>query len=113
MASLLIDTILAIAAHELAHVAMARYLGVQVKRAGISWRGPYIVREMGTPPQNLAITLAGPGINLLLTAWFAVVAPWFALANLLLGVTNLMPLPGSDGKRAWACVRGMKGTSNG
>ena len=85
--------------HEVAHIATASALGVRIKRVGISWKGPYIVREAGTPPQNLCISLAGPLAN----AALLFVPGWF-LVNLLLLVPNLV-LRHSDGRRAWNCWR--------
>jgi membrane-associated protease RseP (regulator of RpoE activity) len=83
--------------HELGHIVMAKALGVRVKRAGISWKGPYIVREMGTPAQNMCISLAGPTMNALL-----LFVPGLFLVNLAVLVPNLV-LTDSDGRRAWKC----------
>jgi Zn-dependent protease len=91
----------AVVLHELSHVAMARMQGLKVKRAGVTWKGPYIVREAGTPQQNLRVCLAGPAANLLLAFVCSHFAPVFAFCNLVLGVYNLLPVPGSDGLRAW------------
>jgi Zn-dependent protease len=122
----------ALAIHEAGHCLAAVALGVRVKRIGFGWLGPYVVREAGTPRQNLAITLAGPLANLL-TAWAvtgslslipALLGREIALgcnpliaglllywrlvelhplyvASLALGWFNLMPLPLSDGLRAY------------
>jgi Zn-dependent protease len=87
--------------HELSHIAMARMQGLKVKRAGITWKGPYIVREAGTPEQNLRVCLAGPAANLLLAFVCSHIAPVFAFCNVVLGAYNLLPIPGSDGLRAW------------
>jgi hypothetical protein len=83
--------------HELAHVATAKALGVRVKRVGFSWKGPYIVREAGTPEQNMCISLAGPAANALL-----MYVPGLFLINLALLVPNLV-MKESDGRRAWNC----------
>ena len=83
--------------HELAHIATATALGVRVKRIGVSWKGPYIVREPGKPAQNLCISLAGPAAN----AALMLVPGWF-LINLALLVPNLV-MKESDGRRAWKC----------
>ncbi len=86
--------------HESGHILAARWQGLQVKRIGISWRGMYIVREPGPPMANMITTLAGPLFNLLLAlAW--PLSHEFALANLIFGLSNLIPMPCSDGKRAW------------
>jgi Zn-dependent protease len=104
---LVLITLTALALHEAAHLITARWLGVRVKRVGISWLGPYVVRESGTDLQNLAISLAGPVCNLLLVGVGLVLAPWlgfggiqFALVNSVLGTYNLLPIPMSDGQRA-------------
>jgi Zn-dependent protease len=86
--------------HEMAHVAAALSQKVKVHQVGINWKGPYIRRASGTPMQNLIITLAGPGINLWLALVFAHISPGFALCNLIIGITNLLPIPASDGSRA-------------
>jgi len=100
--------IAAVALHELAHVVAAIALGVRVKRVGISWRGPYIVREQGTPLASFLIALAGPGLNLLLAFGFWSFAPRFGFINLLLGAYNLLPFRGLDGKNALAAIRKLR-----
>jgi Zn-dependent protease len=94
----------AIVLHEVAHAVAALCLGVKVKRAGISWRGAYIVREQGSDWQNIVISLAGPLGNLLLAVVAAFVVHHgavFCASNLLLMGINLLPLPGTDGMRAY------------
>jgi Zn-dependent protease len=92
--------LLAIILHEAAHIVSARSFGITVKRVGVSWKGVYIVRESGPPMANMITTLAGPFMNLLLAcAW--PISHEFALMNLLLGLSNLIPIAGSDGQRAW------------
>lgn len=86
--------------HEMAHLAVAVALKVKVHQVGINWRGPYLRRASGTTKQNLAITLAGPLSNLWLALLFYRVSPNFALCNLVIGITNLLPIPASDGSRA-------------
>jgi Zn-dependent protease len=101
--------LVAVVLHELGHVVVATALGVRVKRIGISWRGPYIVREQGAPLASFFIALAGPGMNLLiaLTLWSA--APRFGFINLLLGAYNLIPfIPGLDGHNALAALRKLR-----
>ena len=48
---------------------------------------------------NLIITLAGPFANLLV-AYLWPATGGFAAANLIFGLVNLLPLSGSDGRRA-------------
>jgi len=96
--SVLVSVIL----HEAAHLVTAAYLRVKVKRVGLNWRGPYIVREPGTLVQNTLVSLAGPGINLLLCISTFRVASTFALLNGFLSFFNLLPfLPSSDGQRVY------------
>ena len=85
--------------HEAGHVCLARVLGLQVKRIGLSWCGPYIVRETGTPTADAIVSAAGPLVNLMLAAMMWGDRPTFALVNLVLGLTNLLPLPKCDGGR--------------
>ena len=101
--------IAALLLHELAHIAIALALRVKIYEVGISWKGPYLRRACGTAKQNLAITLAGPGANLWLALFFRGVSPSFALCNLVIGVTNLLPLPASDGARAFQLLAAMRG----
>lgn len=93
--------VVAVVLHELSHVVVARAQGLKVRRIGVTWKGPYIVRESGTWLQNLRVSLAGPVANLLLAALFWRIVPIFGLCNLVLGAFNLLPIPGSDGHRAW------------
>jgi Zn-dependent protease len=93
---------LAVTLHEAAHLVTAVALGVKVKRVGLSWRGPYIVREPGTPVENTLVSLAGPGINLILCILFFRQAPTFAFVNGFLALFNLLPfVPSSDGQRVY------------
>lgn len=87
---------------------MAYLLRVRVKRIGISWRGPFIVRDPGEPLANACIALAGPLMNLAvaLLSWSA--AHTLAELNLVLGVSNLIPVQGTDGWRAWLALRASK-----
>jgi Zn-dependent protease len=91
----------AVVLHELSHVAAAYAQGLKVKRVGVTWKGPYIVREAGSRSQNLRVCLAGPSANLVLALLCWHVALPFAVCNLVLGAFNLLPIPGSDGQRAW------------
>jgi len=100
--SFLASALIAIVLHELSHVAMALALGVKVKRVGVSWRGPYVVRECGTQAENVAISLAGPLANLV-TAFASLYVGRgvdLCLTSLVLGAFNLLPVPSSDGLRA-------------
>jgi Zn-dependent protease len=91
--------------NECAHLAMAYFAGVRVKHIGLSWKGPYIVRESGTPLQNTFISLAGPGINLVLCLLFWRLLGTFAWVNGFLALINLLPVPSSDGLRVYRIWR--------
>jgi len=92
-----------ISLHEFAHIAAAIAFGITIKRMGFSWKGVYIVRESGPPKVNMAITLAGPLLNLLLAATWPV-SHNFAMVNVIFGLSNLLPFAGSDGERAWKMI---------
>jgi Zn-dependent protease len=103
----LIFGIAAMILHEMAHVFVALALKVKVHGVGINWKGPYVRRASGTAAENLAITLAGPGINLWLALLLHHMSPNLALCHLAIGVTNLLPIPSSDGLRALHLVRNL------
>jgi Zn-dependent protease len=96
-----------IALHEAAHIMAARSLGIGVKRVGVSWKGMYIVRESGPPVANMITTLAGPLLNLALAATWPV-SHEFAIANVVFGLGNLLPIAGSDGRRALTLARAFR-----
>jgi Zn-dependent protease len=100
----LLNGLLVILLHEVGHIAAAWWLGICVKRVGVSWKGMYIVRESGPPVANMITTLAGPFLNLALAASWPV-SHEFAIANLVFGLGNLLPMKGSDGLRAMALAR--------
>lgn len=65
------------------------------------------------PARELALAAAGPLVNFLCSAgailwmrsWgYSYLGYWFASANLLLGVLNLLPAPGLDGARILRCL---------
>src|SRR3954447_19792512 len=101
-------SLIALAFHEAAHIVMAWALGIRVKRVGISWRGPFVIREAGGPRANICIALVGPLMNLFLAASFRTYAPNFAFLNLALGLSNLLPIQGSDGLRIWTVLRQLR-----
>lgn len=74
-------------------------LGLRVKRVGMNFYGPYIIRETGTPMQDAIVCAVGPTVNLVIAAATCTTYPAFGLINLVLGVSNFLPLPKSDGTR--------------
>jgi Zn-dependent protease len=99
--------LLAMVLHEIGHFCVAQALGLKVKHVGLCWKGMYTVREAGPPEINLQVSLAGPLTNLALIALWSF-SPVFGLSNLVVGLCNLLPIPGSDGKRALRCLREMR-----
>lgn len=91
--------------HEAGHIICARYLGLKIRRVGFNWRGLYVVRQQGSAVQNLAVSVSGPVVNLVLAGtmilgpWFGAGAVTFGLCNLAVGLYNLLPIPCSDGRR--------------
>jgi Zn-dependent protease len=108
MLSLLLIACLLVAAmlHECGHYLCARFVGVRVKK----WRAVYMVRESGTPAQNLAISVCGPMTNfvlagsIMLTPWLHLYAIAFCLANWCVGFFNVLPIRYSDGSRIAALL---------
>lgn len=99
---------LALAVHEAGHILSAIALGIRVKRVGITWRGPFIVREQGSPAASAVVSLLGPVLNVILGLAYWEAAPLFAQINMVLGVWNLLPFRGSDGSHAWISLNHAK-----
>ncbi len=90
--------------HELGHLAALRLAGARVERLRLTAFGAEIRADTRylSYPREIACTLAGPAVNLLLALVLARVTANFAAAgaNLLLGCFNLLPVPALDGGRA-------------
>ena len=90
--------------HELGHLAALRLAGARVERIRLTAFGAEIRADTRrlSYPKEIACTLAGPAVNLLLALFFARWAVNYAAAgaNLLLGCFNLLPIPALDGGRA-------------
>jgi Zn-dependent protease len=99
--------LLCVVAHELGHVAVARFFHVRVKKIGFHWMGMYVQRARTTGWPEVWICLAGAAVNLVLALAFWNVVHWFALCNLTLGLVNLLPITHSDGSHAWDTFRAM------
>lgn len=107
--SYLLGCAAAIVLHELGHLLAAWVTGIRIKRVGISWKGPYIVRERGHDLVNACVALAGPALNLVVAVCCWNSGPQFALINLVLGISNLLPfVPGGDGQHAMASIRTLR-----
>ncbi len=98
-------TVVSLLLHECGHLLAARALRVKVREIGFCLRGSYIRREPARMPLDDAfIALSGPLANALVAAalWtLPGVGHWLAIYNLVLMASNLVPLPGSDGWRAF------------
>lgn len=90
--------------HELGHLGALRLAGARVERVRLSAFGAEIWADTRYLPygRELACTLAGPAVNLVLAFVCARITGGYVLAgaNLLLGVFNLLPVPSLDGGRA-------------
>lgn len=90
--------------HELGHLAALRLAGAKVEAFRLTAFGAEIQADTRYLPygRELACTLAGPAVNLLLALSLARVSGDYLLAgaNLLLCVFNLLPLPSLDGGHA-------------
>jgi Zn-dependent protease len=105
--------LVAVLLHEIAHFVVARSLGIRVKRFGIDWRGPYMIREQGEPLACIFTALAGPAMNLAIAATFWKMAPQFGLVNIILGGYNLLPfVPGLDGHNALGAYRRLSASNS-
>ena len=98
--------------HEIGHLAMAQWLGVRVKAIGLCLKGAYVCRSSSPEPlSELLIAAAGPAANLLVFLWLRdgnAVAKWVSLLNLVLAISNLLPIRSSDGHRianSWRALR--------
>jgi Zn-dependent protease len=102
--------------HEVGHLAMAQSLGVRVQAIGVCLKGAYLCRSKSQEPLfELLIAAAGPAANFLLFFWLRdgnSVAKWVALLNLVLALSNLLPIQSSDGLRIWISWRALQRTPN-
>ncbi|MGH9615716.1 MAG: site-2 protease family protein [Acidobacteriaceae bacterium] len=101
-------TLASLLLHECGHLLAARASGVDTSEIGLCLRGAYIKRKPAQgPTDEVAISLSGPLVNALIAAalWSApAVWHWLAIYNLALLASNLLPLPGTDGRRAFAAL---------
>lgn len=102
--------------HECGHIAaylalVGRWPIIEVTPAGLCMRMRGVWLSSG---QDLLLAAAGPLVNLLLCSLSILLMDglfgysyrgyWFATINLLVGCSNLLPLPGLDGGRILACL---------
>ncbi len=101
---------LAAALHELGHLGVMAILHVKPLKIRFSPFGIDIVKSCCTGHSywhDTAISFAGPGINLFtafILAVFSIPANLFIVANLAMGVFNLLPIEPLDGGQALYCL---------
>lgn len=98
-------------AHEAGHLLVARVNGTAVSAFGCNHRGVYLRREKAEGAAELAISAAGPAVNLMLALllysydgnW-----SWLAKMNGFLFLLNTLPIAGSDGHRILLRLRELR-----
>lgn len=95
--------------HELGHLMAAQLAGVRVKAIGLCLKGAYIRRtDSRIAWTELGIAIAGPAVNLLMFLLLRNNHPllsWVGQLNLVLGISNLLPIRGLDGHRILTSLR--------
>ena len=95
-----------VAIHELGHVLAAVFVHSRIKRIGLNWTGPHIVREAAsTGYKNALVAFAGPAANLYTCLVMIVNHQHFAWIPLELAVINLLPIKYSDLSNALKYLR--------
>ncbi len=95
-----VSIIVSLLLHEVGHMLASAALGVPVCEFGLCFRGAYNCRAVAERRRDdILISFAGPLVNLFLvgTVILPVIGPELALCNFMLCVTNLLPIPSSDG----------------
>lgn len=108
-----ISLLLAIAIHELGHVAVARRLGMRLTRLSFTATGLCLTPTQGSFPSyraECAVALGGPLANVLsaLLVWLLLPSPAvpadFVALSLYLAALNMLPLRPFDGGRVLLCL---------
>ncbi len=96
--------VLAMAVHELAHVAAVRLCGGHVRALTLRFADLRICTDGLGYRQELLVALAGPLVNLVCGAALGRRCAAFAAYSLLLGLYNLLPVWPLDGGRMVRCA---------
>ncbi len=100
---LLLPFFLAAAVHELGHLLALRRMGHSPGRIVLRFTGAAMEIPALSYRQELLAAAAGPLASLLLGALLPLF-PAFGLYSLILGLFNLLPIPGLDGGRILRCA---------
>jgi len=85
----------------LTHAGRVKNIAVTWKGVGVRWE-PFAYE----PAKRVIVSLSGSVVNLAFAAFFySVDLPLLGLAGLIFGIVNLLPLPGSDGLRAYCSLK--------
>ena len=107
--STIISILFVLAVHEGGHaLAIILTRAGQVKGVVLNLRGFGLKWEPYgyDPAKRSVVSLSGSAVNIIFAiVFFATGLDTLGLANLIFGVMNLMPLPGSDGLRAFASLK--------
>jgi Zn-dependent protease len=102
LVSVLAIWIVATLLHEAGHVFAALLLGVRCHAIGWTrWLSAYTLRDRHPHPKlDRVITLAGPAASFAIVFVASVFGRFeFAQMSFCIAITNLLPLPHSDGRR--------------
>ena len=103
--------VLSLLAHEAGHFLVAKLSGTPCSAIGFCLRGAYLRRQRASGIAEIAISSAGPLINIAIAAmlWRDVgLLAWLAQMNAILAFLNLVPFRGSDGQRILTTMRELR-----
>lgn len=98
--SIVLYILTAVLLHELGHLLCAAVFHVYPTRVVLSARGVGITMDLGglSGPCRFAVALAGPAVNLCMCVPAALLDfRLWAIVNGIVGLLNLIPIPGLDG----------------
>jgi Zn-dependent protease len=100
-------------AHEAGHMLLADMNDTRVKAIGFCKWGMYLRREKAEGIAEVAISAAGPTVNLLIAYFFhdfggTGMLAWLSQMNAALFIINMLPIGLSDGKRILSTLRELR-----